>query len=718
MADRTRTENLRLTIDGQQVANSYNDLVQTQRLLKKELKGVEVGTDEYVKKSQQLNKVNQRLDSVKKDINGVGNEWKKQGDAFKSGLVDRIDGIRVFNYSIGDMRKGFGSVTGSVQGTSKALQFFKAALIGSGIGAIVVLLGSLVAWLTTTQEGMDKVTAVTRPLSAIFQRLIGVVQELGGKVFKELAEFIDDPIGKFKELGQVILDNVLNRFKAISLVGPAIGKIISGDIAGGFRDLADAGIQATTGITDGLDKIQNAAEGVVGFVDDAIERGTRLDQLQKAIEKGNIDLIRNEGRLNRLFQEGRELANDRTKAEEERQKGVDQARAALEELESKRLAQLDLQITKLKEQHELNDTSRADLEELARLEAEREEAIAVTAKKNVSLLALEESIRNENAKNEKERIKQAKDEAIGALDEEIAQKRLKLSEDRANELISDAEFKEEQRILELAHLTMLKEIKQKFGEDTLAIDQKIVDEQIALIEEKEEAEAKAAAEKKKIEDDLIKSIQARKEADIESVMASVEGAKTISEATKSVLNNIRDAIKARIQQAVADQIQKVIATVPFPFNLAVAGTAAAAVNLLFNKFVPGFFFGGDTGSGPAGLGRDQYGNIRGVVHENEFVIPAKYRNDPYVANVENAIMQRQRGLPVAGDGASLSGSAGGSQSFTLSGTDKMESAAALMLQAANVLKNTRIQAEFSRRSFRTAREDDDEQEAIRSDSQL
>lgn len=63
------------------------------------------------------------------------------------------------------------------------------------------------------------------------------------------------------------------------------------------------------------------------------------------------------------------------------------------------------------------------------------------------------------------------------------------------------------------------------------------------------------------------------------------------------------AIKARIAEAVATQVGKVLSTVPFPFNVAAAAAAAGAVSLLFDKVIPEFQDGGIvTGGGmPSGM---------------------------------------------------------------------------------------------------------------------
>ena len=72
---------------------------------------------------------------------------------------------------------------------------------------------------------------------------------------------------------------------------------------------------------------------------------------------------------------------------------------------------------------------------------------------------------------------------------------------------------------------------------------------------------------------------------------------TFADIGKAALNSARDVIKAAIGQAIAQQIAKIIANVPFPFNLAIAAGAGTAVGALFDKAIPAFGNGGIV-SGP------------------------------------------------------------------------------------------------------------------------
>ena len=67
---------------------------------------------------------------------------------------------------------------------STALKILKVALIATGIGAIVVLLGSLVAWMTKTQKGTEFLSNVMASFGAIVNVLIDRVAKFGGALVK------------------------------------------------------------------------------------------------------------------------------------------------------------------------------------------------------------------------------------------------------------------------------------------------------------------------------------------------------------------------------------------------------------------------------------------------------------------------------------------------------------------------------------------------------
>ena len=98
---------------------------------------------------------------------------------------------------------------------------------------------------------------------------------------------------------------------------------------------------------------------------------------------------------------------------------------------------------------------------------------------------------------------------------------------------------------------------------------------------------------------------------------------TFADIGKAALNSARDVIKAAIGQAIASQIAKIIATIPFPFNVAIAAGAGTAVGALFDKAIPAFANGGIVSGPTVGL----MGEYAGANTNPEVIAPLNKLKD-------------------------------------------------------------------------------------------
>lgn len=99
----------------------------------------------------------------------------------------------------------------AVGGTSGALKLFRIALAATGVGLLVILLGSLIANFDTVKEKISNLFPGLKNLSTIFagvkNSLIGFFKDFGG-VFQSLTELdFSGAYKKFKELGSNIVTN-------------------------------------------------------------------------------------------------------------------------------------------------------------------------------------------------------------------------------------------------------------------------------------------------------------------------------------------------------------------------------------------------------------------------------------------------------------------------------------------------------------------------------
>lgn len=186
MSANVREEIVKLIIDDDQVTGTHNELKTAQKQIIKNMKGMKEGSREYNKETLKLTRVNKQLDQSNKKIKSVGKEWKAQSTIFKNTMQSQLDSFRVMGISVGGVTRNIGMMNSSIGASSKALKLFKIALVSTGLGALVVLLGSIVSAIMNVQSQTDKWTKLTSQLGAIINVLKDRIAFLGSAIMNLL----------------------------------------------------------------------------------------------------------------------------------------------------------------------------------------------------------------------------------------------------------------------------------------------------------------------------------------------------------------------------------------------------------------------------------------------------------------------------------------------------------------------------------------------------
>ena len=421
-----------------QNAGTLQKLAASNRKLRREREGLNLETAKGKARLQDINKQldlnNKRIlsnsDALKKQRMNVGNYTTSVTQGIQaSGLfsrqlmiLQRIQAtLAVFTKKSAQATEGAAAAnTAAVASTgrfSKALKILKIALISTGIGAIVVALGGLIAAFASTQRGVDAFTKVLRPLKALFDVFIGFIQDTALSAFDRLKEAIANPKEAVIGLGKAIKENLINRFKALGVFGDALAQIFSGELAEGFKTLANSVIQFNTGITEGIDKMASAGEAVGEFVSEAVIQGEKLDQLIKDFEKKQIETVVPLAEARLEFQRLKEIANDQLATDEERIAALELAATKQRFIAETEKELIDLRIQAMELEQSFNDTSREEQLELQQLKAEAIRADEAATKKIASLVSLrsgielraDKKLQSEKDKNAKKNEKDAED---------------------------------------------------------------------------------------------------------------------------------------------------------------------------------------------------------------------------------------------------------------------------------------------------------------------
>lgn len=323
-----------------------------------------------------LEKINSKLDEntayIKKNVSEFEKQKMAIGD-YSSQIKAAFNELNIFNGGVvgfisrskeaggaGNLlTNSFKGITTGLYGMVKASLAFIATPIGAVLAALGLVIGVLINYLKSTQEGIDAITAVTRPLHAIFQSLIGVFQEVGEKLYSAFT----NPKKALVELYQYIKDNLINRFKALAVILEAIEER-------DFKKLSNGILQVATGVENLIDKTAKVAKDTANFISEAAKKGQEIDRITKEIEQSEINLNKEREKSEELIKKQKLIATDLSLNIKDRIKAQQEIIRLSKEEAEKEAHVVRLKIEKLKIQQDFNNSKRKDSKELADLQAE------------------------------------------------------------------------------------------------------------------------------------------------------------------------------------------------------------------------------------------------------------------------------------------------------------------------------------------------------------
>ncbi len=354
-----------------------------------------------------------------------------EGDIFNNQMSSLIGQIPVVGSTLSGVVtnlstyvKGQKAAAAASNTTTGSLKLLKIALISTGIGAIVVALGALVAAFVSTQRGADAVAKYIKPIGTILQKVLGVVQELSEKMI----DAFKNPQDTIKKLWEAIKTNIANRITGLTDSFKFLGKTIQAALDLDFKGVKENALamgesvtQTLTGVDELGNKITDAAKKTGEFISESYKQGQQLADLNKQIEETENDLIVTRASLTAEYEKQKEIADDTSKSAQERYNAAQAEIDAQNQLLDANQALLDKKIEAKKLELSLNDTDREAQKELNELIAERISFEAEAAGKRASARTALNTLESELQSN---RIAGAQKEVEAAL--AASEQRLKI----------------------------------------------------------------------------------------------------------------------------------------------------------------------------------------------------------------------------------------------------------------------------------------------------
>ena len=373
--------------------------------------------------------------------------------------------FKVMGVSLNGVKKGFASAAVTAKGMFGSI---KAGLISTGIGAFVVLIGSLVSYFTNTKRGAEMLERAMAGLGAV----VSVVTDLFSSVGEAAVGAFTDPKQAITDLWEFIKDNLMNRLTGMVEGFKAAGKLIQAAISldwEGVKEGAEEYGQALIQVGTGMDVEQQKA-----FIKGIKDIGTEMNNEAAAA-------MRLKGMLQQLKDEEREFSKVRAQTRQDIQKArldaLDESKTAEErlaalqkanDLELKTTADiLEMQKKKIEVQKEtmaLSENMADDLDELAALEVGLIDLQTQSFQTQKRLATEMETLTNEIAANEKAKQKEAQDITDAEWDAKI----------KAN----DEWNKEQQKNRDLNT-----KADEKAADDKIALDKMVKDAKVGIAQD-------------------------------------------------------------------------------------------------------------------------------------------------------------------------------------------------------------------------------------------
>ena len=144
------------------------------------------------KAEKDLKGLDKGLQKVDKSVEGIGDsskETQKEMGAFGTS-IDKVTGG---GYS------GFMKMTKAIRTGNVSLKAMKIAFIATGIGAFVVLVGSLAANFGNSEEGANKLNKMLAQIGVVAGNVTDILYSLSQSVFSLLSGNLDDAAKSFEE---------------------------------------------------------------------------------------------------------------------------------------------------------------------------------------------------------------------------------------------------------------------------------------------------------------------------------------------------------------------------------------------------------------------------------------------------------------------------------------------------------------------------------------
>ncbi len=464
-----------------------------------------------------------------KDLN---KDRKKANEELKEATENAADYsgvLGILDKKTGGVISSVKKFSGSIGKATRGMNLLKVAIIGTGIGALLIAITSVTAAFTSSEKGQKKFKKILATVGAVVSKVVELFADLGEGIIS-VFENPKQAIINFKNL---IKESITNRIEALiqtfGLLGSAIKKVFSRDFSGALEDAKKAGssyVDIFTGVKNTIDKVTGS---ITTFAKEtkaaAILAGQISDDRAKA-DKIERKLIVERAKANKERAALLEKSVKKNKFSiQERINLLKQAGEVEEKITNKELEAAQLRYDAKVKENSIGKTKSEDLKEEAELQANLINLQTEKLRKGKETSRAIASLEIQESQRLKEKAEKFLNEytylpGVGFVTKESIEKVAKNTEE-VNKVLDDitkqredaeaetevqkAELLKERKLKELEDLTLTKE---QEAEIIAFYDNKITEAKITDAEKQKQIEQELVNFKKKLQTQNLNNISA------------------------------------------------------------------------------------------------------------------------------------------------------------------------------------------------------------------
>ena len=339
--------------------------------------------EDVKKKQQELRK--ETIDSAKdqkffgvslNDVTAKLNDIKAKLQGYVSVVTGSIQVTKTQQEGIDILTEGLGGGAKAWKAMAIGVNIFKAALVATGIGALIVALGGLVSFLTSTQKGMDLVSQKTAFLGGAFDVVKGKISAVGNSIVES---FSNGTV--IQDFGNLLQEQITNRVTGIIDVFKNLWSVVSG---GGksLSDVAGSLGQVVTGID--AQKIKDTAKEMYEAAQAAEAIQKQLTALKREQAAYNVQFATTRAQIEQL----KKIGDDTSKTFGERTNAIKKAGSLEQSINAKNLDFISREIDLTQKRINLKGTENItdeDRQKVYDLQLKKAELINDTAGKSTEI---------------------------------------------------------------------------------------------------------------------------------------------------------------------------------------------------------------------------------------------------------------------------------------------------------------------------------------------